>query len=186
MVASDKRSQLLETALQLFYEKGINAVGINEVLKSSGIAKKTLYNHFSSKDELVLASLQLRDQRFLAWIESKIEKAVDNKQVVIQLFKALTDWFNNRAPELPPFRGCFFINSAIEYGVTNDEVAAYCRQHKQQFRQILAARLTDIPEGILDTLCTLKEGAIVMAQVSGDTMAAEKCLPAALKLLNKD
>ena len=61
---TNKKQQLTDTALKLFYEKGINSVGINEVLKVSGIAKKTLYNHFSSKEELVLATLEQRDHTF--------------------------------------------------------------------------------------------------------------------------
>lgn len=55
---SKKRQQLINIALQLFYEKGINSVGINEILSVSGIAKKTLYNHFTSKEDLVLAALE--------------------------------------------------------------------------------------------------------------------------------
>jgi AcrR family transcriptional regulator len=65
---SKKRQQLIDTALPLFYEKGINSVGINEILSVSGIAKKTLYNHFTSKEELVLAALEQRNDNLMAYL----------------------------------------------------------------------------------------------------------------------
>ncbi|MRI31440.1 TetR/AcrR family transcriptional regulator [Endozoicomonas sp. OPT23] len=179
----NKQTQLIDAALQLFYEKGINSVGINEVLKTTGIAKKTLYNHFKSKDELVLAALKKRDQQFLIWLDRRLEEADSKEKAVVVLFESLTDWFHNQVEELPPFRGCFFINSAIECGVVNNEIAAYCKDHKQQVRQLLSKRMSHLSDEVLDVICTLKEGAIVMAYVAEDKNAAMKCLPSALTLV---
>ncbi|MEI8606352.1 TetR/AcrR family transcriptional regulator [Pseudoalteromonas sp. B160] len=69
----DKRTQIINTALSAFYQRGIHAVGINEILKEAGVAKKTLYNHFVSKDELICACLELRDQRFNQWLYEQLE-----------------------------------------------------------------------------------------------------------------
>ena len=178
-----KRELLVNTALQLFYEKGINSVGINEVLQVSGIAKKTLYNYFSSKDELVLATLKVRDQVFLAWLEKELTAAKSDEDVIRSLFNALDSWFKEKADELTTFRGCYFINSSVESAASNPAINEYCASHKQQVRQLIKSKLKAEDESLLDLLCTLKEGAIVTAYVSKDADAAVKCIPLAMKYL---
>ncbi|GAA5213450.1 TetR/AcrR family transcriptional regulator [Corallincola platygyrae] len=177
---TDKRALLTDSALQLFYEKGINSVGINEVLKVSGVAKKTLYNHFDSKEALVLATLEARDQIFLGWLAKRLSEASSNAELVEALFASLTDWFNSRVPELPPFRGCFFINSSIECGETSKAVSIYCQTHKAKVRELIENQLAEPNASLLDALCLLKEGAIVSAYVSQDLEAANKAVPLAM------
>lgn len=179
-----KRELLVSTALQLFYEKGINSVGINEVLQVSGIAKKTLYNYFSSKDDLVLATLEVRDQVFLTWLETELASADTDENVIRRLFTALDDWFKDKAEGLSSFRGCYFINSSLESAISNPAIAKYCAEHKQQVRQLIKNKLTSDDEALLDSLCILKEGAIVTAYVSQDKDAALKCIPLAMKYLH--
>ena len=70
---SKKRDLLLSTALELFYRHGINSIGINEVIKVSGVAKKTLYSHFNSKEDLVLRALEKRHLIFIQWLEAKLD-----------------------------------------------------------------------------------------------------------------
>ena len=104
---SDKKMVITRTALQLFINKGIHAVGINEVIKQSNVAKKTLYHHFISKDALIISTLEYRDQLFMQWLEQRLLKASEPKSVAIELFFALDDWFNNRVTVLGNFNGCF-------------------------------------------------------------------------------
>src|SRR5688572_26204688 len=69
------RERILETAYELFSSRGIRAVGIDEVIERAGIAKATLYRHFASKDELVLAFLELREERWtLGWVEAEARR----------------------------------------------------------------------------------------------------------------
>ncbi|MDW6004263.1 TetR/AcrR family transcriptional regulator [Vibrio mangrovi] len=176
-MVSDKRQLLLDESLRLFYEKGIHAVGINEILKETGVAKKTLYRYFPSKDDLVLETLKYRDQRFLIWLEQALRGSVSNEELVSRLFRALTEWFDDRVPELSHFRGCFFINTSAEFPDTGGEISRYCKAHKESVRQLIG-RLLPVPdENLLDMLCILKEGAIVSAFVNQDKTAAERCLP---------
>ena len=109
---NEKRRLLIDTAFRLFYENGINGVGINEILAVSGIAKKTLYSHFASKDELVIATLQERDTVFLTWLDGELKHSNSSREVIEQLFAALTKWFTNQVPELTDFRGCYFIKTS--------------------------------------------------------------------------
>ena len=71
----NKKSELLiDTALALFYTKGINSIGINEILKTSGVAKRTLYSHFESKEALILAALNQRHKKFITWLAEQLSE----------------------------------------------------------------------------------------------------------------
>ncbi|WP_108125480.1 TetR/AcrR family transcriptional regulator [Saccharospirillum mangrovi] len=180
---NEKRQALLETALGLFYSHGVQSIGINEVLKVSGIAKKTLYHHFPSKEALVLAALKERNRRFLAWLEPQLAKGETDAEVVENLFEALDAWIHDDAKELGKFRGCFFVNTSAEFGDVNSDIAQYCRLHKQQVRARIGHYLVSKDEAFLDSICLLKEGAISSAYVSNDLEAAIKGLRAAKALI---
>ncbi|EKO3674820.1 TetR/AcrR family transcriptional regulator, partial [Vibrio metschnikovii] len=74
-----KRQLLIDTALDLFYKNGINSIGINEVISVSGVAKRTLYSHFESKEALIIASLQKRHEIFTSWLEHKLSGSNSNQ-----------------------------------------------------------------------------------------------------------
>lgn len=169
----NKQEQIVNTALNLFYSKGLHAVGINEILAVSGVAKKTLYNHFESKDELIIACLKKRDENFNDWLEQVCDKpnAID---VANALFSGLSQWFNNQVPELGNFNGCFFINTAAEYPNESHPIAAQCKAHKQGVIELILNALLATPQlknnkakasDIAQTLFTLKEGLICQARV---------------------
>ncbi|CAM4140133.1 MULTISPECIES: TetR/AcrR family transcriptional regulator [Shewanella] len=169
---TDKRQLLIDTALSLFTERGINLVGINEVLKVSGVAKKTLYHHFSSKEALIVAVLETRHQIFIHWLEERLAQAQDDLSLIDALFSALDDWFNDRVPQLSQFHGCLFINSAIECGDCRCQVSRFAKFHKQAVRELIEQRLSQPNESLVDLICLMKEGAIVSAMVSQDKAAA--------------
>ncbi len=173
---NDKKQLLINTALDLFYKKGINSVGINEVLQASGIAKKTLYNHFASKEALIIATLEFRHGIFLHWLNESVVGSTTNKGFATALFGALTLWFNDQVSELADFRGCFFINTAAEFSGQSVEVMKYCRMHKAKVRTLLEKNMPVKDESLLDMICVLKEGAITTAYVSKELQVAEKCL----------
>lgn len=177
-----KRQLLIDTALMLFYHKGINSIGINEVLKESGVAKRTLYSHFASKDELVLAALQQRHTIFMHWLSVKLANHTGNIALISALFQALDSWFNNRETALGPFRGCFFINTSAEFSDTASDIVKYCHYHKRQVRELIASQLADASPLLLDAICLLKEGAIVTAQLQG---TQQQAAAESIAILNK-
>ncbi|WP_107852117.1 TetR/AcrR family transcriptional regulator [Oceanimonas marisflavi] len=186
----DKRQQLVTTAFDLFYRQGIHAVGINQILQESGVAKKTLYHHFSGKEALVAAVIAYRDSAFLEWLEGRLERREPGPEGVIEaLFTALDDWINDREHELTPFHGCFFINTCAEYGDPEHELHRQCAQHKAAVARMLTSCLmkAGLKEGAAaqqaQTLSLLKEGAIVQAQVQGDKTAALQAWALALRLM---
>ena len=174
----DKRTHIINTALNTFYQKGIHSVGINEILKLANVAKKTLYNHFVSKDELVCACLELRDQCFNQWLSKHIADCKTPQQVASALFSAIASWIDNKAPELGDFNGCFFINTAAEYPQPDHPIALQCKAHKQAVLDLLITTLSQTAQlqnqtakatQLAQLLMTLKEGMICQARVTHTT-----------------
>lgn len=187
----DKRQQLINTAFRLFYQNGIHAVGINQILKESGIAKKTLYHHFASKEQLLLAVLEYRDQIFLQWFSGYIQRAEPGLPALEAIFDALDDWFNNRAEELMNFQGCFFINTCAEFGDISHQAHQLCAQHKKRIEELVREQVDHLPitsghKELTETICQLKEGAIVQAHIQGDLGAAKRSQQLLFFLLNQE
>lgn len=108
--ANNPREQILKTASQLFYQKGIQKVGINEIIAASGVAKRTLYRHFASKDELIEEVMKHRAKEWLYWFETAIQSRGNTaKEKLLATFDVLREWYAS-----PDFRGCPFINAVLE------------------------------------------------------------------------
>ncbi len=171
-----KRQLLIDTALHLFYKNGINSIGINEILKVSGVAKQTLYTHFESKEALILAALKQRHINFIEWLEAKLQGVDSDEKLITQLFCALEGWFTDSEPMLGDFRGCFFINSSAEFSDPSSDISLFCKNHKQEVRALIGQHMTRENAVFLDAICIMKEGAITTAYVTGDFSAAKKCI----------
>lgn len=186
---SEKKQQILNTALELFYQKGVQVVGINEVISASGVAKKTMYYHFPSKEQLVLSTLELRDSRFISWIEGLLQGSSSGQEAIINLFKGLDLWFNDEVKELGHFKGCFFINVSTEYREPNSAIFQFCCQHKRKVLSLIQQQaerfVTDNAEQFVELIGVIKEGCITSAVVQQDKKAAAKMLPVVKGLLDK-
>ena len=187
---SIKKDILIDTALRMFYKFGIHAVGINEILKESGVAKKTLYNHFRSKDELIIATIVRRDSHFREWFENKLAEVPAGESAILNVFQALDHWFKSETKSLGEFRGCFFINASAEYEGINPEIYEQCKIHKLQIRALIYEHVKVTCHSPLDaneltnTICILKEGCISTAFVQQDLNAAKKMIPVITSLFS--
>ncbi len=179
MAGDSRREHLVETALRLFYTRGFHATGIDKILAEAGVAKMTLYKHFRSKDELILATLRRRDELFRNWLMGAMEQAAsDPRGRLLAMFDALDDWFHGRALATLGFHGCAFIKAAGEFDDPEDAIHRACAEHKRMIVDYLtnlaaAAGAAD-PKALAEQLALLKEGAIVTAQVRGLSNAAEQ------------
>jgi AcrR family transcriptional regulator len=167
-MARDKRDELVETALKLFDREGFHATGIDRILAEAGVAKMTLYHHFRSKDELILASLRLRDERFRNDFMRRVERASDDSaERLVVIFDVLASMFDDRE-----FRGCTFINACAEYGDRDSSIHGIAAEHKRlvlsYIRDLAHAAGAGDADRLARDLCILMEGVIVTAQVSGD------------------
>ena len=182
---SNRRDHLVDTALRLVMRDGYHATGIDGILASAGVAKMTLYNHFKSKDELILAALRLRDARFLDGLKKAVEaRAIKPRGRLLALFGAIDEWINQ-----PDFNGCSFVNAAAEYGRPGNPIHQAAAEHKQRvrdyIRRIAAEAGAPDPDTLADTLDLLLEGAIVTAHVSGRKDAAKLARRAASILIKR-
>jgi len=181
---STKRDQLIDAAMKLFCEEGFQATGVDRILKEAGVAKMTLYNHFKSKDELVLAALRRRDEifrnEFMRSVESKADTPAGRLEAI---FDVLHDWFTS-----DDFRGCVFINAAAEYPNSGCPVRAVVAEHirlmRDYMRDLARKAGAEDPDSMADTLSLLTEGAINMAQAGLKKEAAHKARAAARPLLD--
>ncbi|MBN2525139.1 MAG: TetR/AcrR family transcriptional regulator [Deltaproteobacteria bacterium] len=180
---SSKREQLVATALKLFYRDGIHSTGIDKVLKESGVAKMTLYNHFKSKEELVAATLELQDLKFNGIVATEIKKHIKPLKKILAIFDALDVWFHGES-----YRGCYFINTVAEMGMRKGPLLYHCQKHKKDLSDLVNALLNDASvrnaATLVKQISILVEGAIVQSQVMGDLNAAMDAKAAAKILLN--
>lgn len=172
MPALSKREVIVTHALKLFYRDGFNATGVERIIKEAGVSKKTLYNHFRSKDELVLATLRKRDELFRNNIIRETERLGSSPRArLLTLFDAHHQWFQEKE-----FAGCMFINASAEFSSQDDPRHIICAEHKRLVcdyirGQAELAGLKD-PESLAKKLNLLLDGAIVDAHVSGNKDSA--------------
>ncbi len=181
---SDARQRILDTADLLFYAEGVRTVGIDRIIAESEVAKMTLYAHFRSKDDLILAVLEYREGRFTAWFSEAIERHTKAEGGRLgALFAALKEWF-----ETPTFRGCAFINASVELADPGHPGFAFARQHKERFHAFLARLIEDAlgkeAAKLAPAVAVLIEGAIVIAVIQGSSEPADVARDAALRLLS--
>ena len=172
MPAVSKRDLIVDTALKLFYMRGFNATGVDRIIKEAGVSKKTLYNHFRSKEELVLATLRKRDELFRNKIMRATERLASTpRDRLLSIFEAHGAWFLETT-----FSGCMFINASAEYSSQEAPNHILSAEHKRLVREYirgLAEQAGAIdPEALSRQLHLLLEGAIVEAHVSGNLDAA--------------
>src|SRR5262249_34201216 len=136
---SGARQRILETADRLFYQEGVRAVGIDRIIAEADVAKMSLYKHFPSKDDLILAVLKYREESVLAFFHSAIERH-DKKAAksLSAFFLTLKDFFKS-----PGFRGCPFQNAAIELADPTHSGTEFVRGHKQRFSAFLRGLLEE-------------------------------------------
>ncbi|MDN5914139.1 MAG: TetR/AcrR family transcriptional regulator [Pseudonocardia sp.] len=156
------REVLLDAAEALFYERGIQAVGMDEVRSASGLALKRIYRTFAAKEDLVVAVLRRRDERWRADMTAHVEQIGEPRERLLKVFDWLAEWFAQ-----PAFRGCAWINAYGELGSTSDAVLNEVRTHKYVFHQQLSGWASAAGATPTEPICLLAEGAIVTAAITG-------------------
>jgi AcrR family transcriptional regulator len=161
------RERLLAAARELFYRRGIHAVGVDAIAEAAGTNKMTLYRHFASKDVLIAACLVELTREFdVAWDAIAAAHAGDPKGQLLAWLRHSGDFKENEAE-----RGCALANAAIELPDKDHPARSVIREHKTALRERLIrlcrdARLAD-PERLADEIFLIWEGARVTAQSVG-------------------
>lgn len=182
-MAVKARERLLATAEELFYAEGIRAVGVERILSDSGVGRASFYRHFAGKDELVVAVLSGRDERWRDWLRTAVEAyglpPADRPPAV---FDALAERF-----AADDFRGCAFINTMVEAADRDSAAHQVAAAHKSAVTEYLNGLLADAGradhEELAPELMLLVDGAIVTAVREGDPEPAMRAKRIAEALL---
>jgi AcrR family transcriptional regulator len=170
----DARKRILDTAYELFSHRGIHDVGIDELVERAGVAKATLYKHFPSKNELVLAFLEQREQIWTyGWVEREARRrGATPEEQLLAIFDLFDEWFQSDG-----FEGCSFINTLLEFGDLEHPVGRASADYLENIRSVVRnlareAGLRDADAFALSWHILMK-GSIVQA-AEGDRNAAKR------------
>ncbi len=169
---SEKRQNIVDTAMRLFAQFGYQAVGIDRIIAESGVAKMTMYKYFPSKNDLIIEVLAQRE----ATVAEGLIAFVNSKSDPLARVKAVYEWHDGWIHD-NSFAGCMFINAATEHAAREARVLEAASGQKRRFIAFFEQLLTPIvgEKRAADDarkLMILLDGAIVAAQVYGNHQAA--------------
>ncbi len=179
----NKRDELVRNALEVFYRDGFHATGMDKLVAETGISKTSMYKHFRTKEEMILAVLRLRDERFRNWFCRRVEEIADTpKARLLAAFDALHEWITS-----PGFKGCMFIKAVSEFQDPEDPIHIQSATHKRMLLEYIQdiaeqAQARD-PAALARQLMLLKEGAIVTSVMLGNGTPAIEAKAAAQVLI---
>ena len=160
------RQRILETAQQLFYRDGFRAVGIDTIIAEAGVAKMSLYRHFPSKDDLIVAYLEESHRQYWEWLDGAVAKVDDPEETLVVMFEAI-----EKLATSPECHGCTFQGTAAEFPDRQHPGHRVALAHKQtvrdRFAQLAAAANLRNPDELADQLLLLMDGAWVAARMYG-------------------
>jgi len=163
------RQRLVESAVRRFYRDGFRGVGIDQVLTDVGISKTAFYKHFESKEDLMLAALEMQNQ----WLQETFRTMIRERggETAAGQLYAVLDVVEHLI-ESDDFQGCIFVNVAMEFPLPHEPAHVAAAQNKRAIEQILTeiardAGVTD-PESLAQELCLIVEGTYVTRHVTGN------------------
>jgi AcrR family transcriptional regulator len=168
------RERLVTAAYELFARQGVQAVGVDAIIERSGVARQTLYRHFGSKQELVLAFLERREEVWTyGWLAAEVHRRErDPSRRLLTIFDVFDEWFRD-----PDFEGCSFINVMLEYPAPDHPLHQAAASYLARIRGFLTELATDAgiadPAGFARQWHILMKGSIVAAG-EGDRDAARR------------
>jgi len=179
MAASDTKSRsgrerILDAAYDLFSRGGVRAIGVDTITAEADVAKMTLYRNFASKNELAIAFMAMREERWtVGWVQDEVmHRAATPAARLLAIFDIFGEWFARE-----DFEGCAFVTSLLEFDDREDPVRQACVLHLANIRAFLcelcAEAGVDDPERVAAQLHIVMKGSIVTAQ-EGDRDAASK------------
>jgi AcrR family transcriptional regulator len=180
--AGGARERIMTTAYELFARFGTRSVGVDTIIAKSGVAKMSLYRHFRSKQALVEAFMERREERWtLAWLRADVEARAETPEArLLAVFDVFDGWFRT-----PDFEGCSFINILLEYEPGNplrDRAIVHLANIRAFLRELAEEAGLANPEAFAATWHILMKGSIVSAG-EGNREAARHAREAARMVL---
>lgn len=163
------RQRLVEAAVRRFYRDGFRSVGIDQVIADVGISKTAFYKHFESKEDLMLAALQMQN----AWLQATFHEMIRERGglTAIGQLHAVLDVVEHLIAS-DDFQGCIFVNAAIEFPLPHEPAHVAAADNKRAIEDILCALATAAaardPRALAQELCLVIEGTYITRHVSGN------------------
>ncbi|MBD8468018.1 TetR/AcrR family transcriptional regulator [Plantibacter sp. CFBP 8798] len=175
------RDIIVDAADRLYYAKGIQSVGMDELRSAAGVSLKRLYSAFPSKEDIVLAVMERRHELWTSGVSALVDDAETPRDRLLAIYDYLAGWFSDDS-----FRGCGFINAFGELGGVSPAVATITREHKASFQDYVADLVADAgaPASLAPQLAILAEGAQTTAAITGSPEAALHARRAAETLID--
>jgi AcrR family transcriptional regulator len=177
------KDKVFQTAARLFYQNGYRAIGVDTLAAESGIGKMTLYRHYPSKDDLIVAYLKDSDELFWSNFEEITKDAPTPREKLLTFFQSLQDYVKT-----PACYGCPFLNVATEYPEADYPGHQVAVEHKQsvraRFRQLAKEAGAKKPEVLADQLFLLMDGAYMASRMFGTKNPASHLAETAQTLID--
>jgi len=161
------QQHLLHAASELFYREGVRSVGVDAVVERAGVNKMSLYRQFSSKDELVMAYLERKDEQFFRYVEKSFAEHPGEPA------KQLQQFFDDLAvrASVDDYRGCPFVNVSVEFADSAHPARQFVFRNKQRLMawllELSTAAGADDPEALANALGLMIEGVYAASQTYG-------------------
>lgn len=184
-MTASRRELLIRTAVDLFYKHGYHATGIDKILTTAGVSKPTLYRHFESKDELIVAALNRWDEDSREWLADGMKRHGNTpREQIIGLFDTLEEWFSEEG-----FHGCIFVSATLEYPKVDSPIHQAAAAYKHWVAEYVCDRAVAAgasnPQRLAKRIAILMEGAIIAAQMGGGRNAARVAKEMALEIVEQ-
>lgn len=181
---TDHRQHILEVAAELFYKNGFRATGVDTVIAKAKVAKRTLYHHFKTKDDLIASVLKMRQELWFSWMHAELARRGGSPaDQLLAMFDILHDSSDGT------FRGCIFFNAAIEFPAGATSVRAMVLSDVERtfglVRDLAARAGAADPDRLARELGLVRRGAIMTAVMTGDAAPFRDARAAAITLLEK-
>jgi AcrR family transcriptional regulator len=177
------RAKVLDAAAGLFYERGVNGVGVNEIAARAGASKLSIYRYFQSKEQLVASMLAAHSDRIHEWLRRRTNDAPPGRGRVLAIFDLLMTWFAEQN-----YHGCTVMNTVIDTRGEQAAVREIARAHLGRYRALLAERLAEAgvaePAPVARQLLLLIEGVTMVTTIDGDSSAGADARAAAGALVD--
>ena len=177
------KDKVFQTAARLFYQHGYRAIGVDTIAAEAGIGKMTLYRHYPSKDDLIVAYLKDSNELFWNNFEQITKDSPTPREQLLAFFQSLQDYVKT-----PACYGCPFLNVATEYPETDYPGHQVALEHKQsvraRFRQLAKEAGATKPEALADQLFLLMDGTYMASRMFGTKNPAAQVAEAARILID--
>ncbi|HCA07469.1 TetR/AcrR family transcriptional regulator [Chryseobacterium sp.] len=166
------QERIIRVASDLFYRQGFNSTGINQIIAEAGIAIGSLYNHFSSKNDLLQAYLIKQEVEWFKGFEEHSSKISDPGEKILSLID-----YRKKLQQSSKFAGCHFIKIVAEVGDSSPAVSDFARQHKEKQKEMIRTMVTEQTENkkdintdmLTEQIFLLIEGAVVTSTINKNT-----------------